>query len=69
VSKIKMVCAKCGYTCEWYASWWHEIMERKLDDENYICHNCYNEIADEAFEKWKKEVYEKKKKEREIIPF
>lgn len=56
-----MTCAKCGYACEWYAPWWSEVMERKLSDKDYLCRDCYNVLADEAFEKWKKDFRKKKK--------
>jgi hypothetical protein len=59
--KIRMTCIKCNYTCTWYQSYWHEVMEAYIEPGKYLCQWCCEEIKEKAVKN-----YLKKRKVKEL---
>lgn len=48
--RVKMRCIKCNDIVEWYSMGWHEVMQYKFSDKEFLCVDCAAAIALTAYE-------------------
>jgi len=52
MSKVEMSCVKCGFRVRWHEASWSEVMDYRINKNEYICPDCVEGLADRAVQKY-----------------